>query len=190
MRDAFAHIDEEFRRDGSVSYTAQVFRCSVPGCQNAAYFKKQKIRKPPEQLAKMATNNGWKIDLKKGQHLCPTDNEETVLKTPELTVELRRKIFREIDDCYDDKKTSYVLDVTDQSIASKLNTVWGLVAKVREENFGPAGPNPEIAKMEKDLTALALKAQAAEDSALRAAQQAEEATAEVAALRKRLEGMK
>ena len=99
----------------------------------------------------------------------------------------RRAIFREIDESYE--TDGYVLDVSDQTIADKLKMPWGWVAKVREENFGPAGPNPKVKKLYDQIAALEQKARTVENDAMKAAEKAEALSNEVKGLKEQLVGL-
>lgn len=141
MKPDFTYLPEERRQDGGMTYTVQVVGCSHPGCTESLDFKRAGGKnKPPDQIAKMAQNKGWVVDLKHGKHLCPKHaapekREEPMSKTasmippksePQIEPKMRRMIFREIDDSYDEKGQCYVSGITDHTIAAKLNTTGGV----------------------------------------------------------------
>lgn len=212
MRAAFKHIAEERVQDGGNTWTAQVARCTHPGCKAVYRVKKNGKRTPPPQFAQLAAKKGWLVDLKHGKHICPKHQTEKAQpmpknttpveskpvflnkpKTPsprEMPVADRRRIFREIDDCYDESGGRYVMGETDETLANRLSVPWGWVKDVREENFGPAGPNPEIEKLTKEVADMAKKVSAAEVQAMTAAETAENLGKALAQLQNRLEGLK
>lgn len=203
MRLSFDHIEERVVSIGDGQKRVQTFRCSAPGCSEVKDTPITTKRRPPEQLAKMASRCGWTIDLKRGKHLCPTCTNGGRMKKPnttelkvsskprEMTRADRRRIFREIDDSYDEAGNAYVLDVTDQSIADKLKVPRAWVAQVREESFGPAGPDPAILKIESALKDLQSRQAKVESDAMqlferatKIGEQAEALAAELKELRK------
>lgn len=160
-RTAKAFFAEARKRGWSV-IEGQSYRCK----EHAPYVKAP--TKPAEETM---------------QHTVPTKTD-SVQPPREMTPVERRAIFREIDESYETK--GYVLGITDQTIAEKLKMPWAWVAKVREENFGPAGPNPKLQKLVTQIEELGKKASAAEDDALKAAQRAEAIAAEVETVKKQL----
>lgn len=66
------------------------------------------------------------------------------------TLEQRRAIFREIDENY--VVNRYVDGVSDVTIGAKMHLPWAWVAEIRENNFGPAGPDTELVKALERLT--------------------------------------
>jgi hypothetical protein len=153
--------------------------------------------KPFKAFRAAAAQRGWHFNDDAQLFFCPDHNDShrveaamNEIKTPseteprEMTREQRRAIFREIDEGYD--KNGYCMDVTDQTIAQKLGVPWGWVAKVREENFGPAGADPRLKALVSKIEAAETKAQQAYDGALAAAEKAEKAQAEVKALKDQL----
>jgi hypothetical protein len=171
-RDDFAYIAEVPITDerGISTGRAQRVECSVPGCGACYDMTVNRHRRPPDQVYKAAGRAGWKTDAKKGQHLCPdhanppkeaTVPSQTTAKpspseTPprELTRDAKRSIFRAIDDAYDTANNCYALDVTDDSIAAELKVPVGWVREVREDNFGPAGPDPALVELRAELDML------------------------------------
>lgn len=205
MKDEFAHVGEERRQDDGTTYCVQTLCCSE--CNNKFAVKKNRVRKPPDQLAKMASRQGWAVDLKKGGHLCPDHNPQHKDQPPmahtdrtlpkakakppaTMTSASRRTIFRELDSCYSEDRLRYKPGFTDTTIATKLELPVEWITKVREENFGPAGPDPEIAKLESDMAELAKKVSAAEVQAMTAAETAENLGKSLATLSRRLEALK
>lgn len=201
MRGDFDHIEERVVPIGDGQKRVQTFRCSAPGCSEAKDTPITTKRRPPEQLAKMASRCGWTIDLKRGKHLCPTcsdggkmkpktEEPKTSSKPREMTRADRRRVFREIDECYDEAGNAYVLDVTDQSIADKLKVPRAWVAQVREESFGPAGPDPAILRIESALKDLQAKQAQVESDAMQLFERATKLGEQAEALAAELKGLR
>lgn len=81
----------------------------------------------------------------------------------------RRRIFREIDDNWNEAAGRYLGAVTDRTIAEKLKLppVW--VETVRRESFGESADNDEIEKLQGELSKLEGTIQLQIDAALKAA---------------------
>ncbi len=192
MKDQFAYVRDERRQDGATTYCVQTLTCVV--CNTKFETRKSKMRKPADQIANMATRAGWVADLKKGQHLCPKHNpqhkDETmpaaVKDTPTISTQTRRAIFRAIDDSYDEKKQQYVTGVSDKSIALEVKTTWGWVARIREENFGPAGPDPALVAFAKQVDQMAGQVRDLEAKAMRTAEEAEAMGKVLAEMKKKM----
>lgn len=183
----------------------QQLSCGHPGCD-----KKLRLICPGEfRSAKAffaeARRRGWSV-IEGQSYSCKehaatvqtlTQRNDTPMSAPvktnpvpptrEMTPADRRAIFREIDESYE--TDGYVLDVSDQTIADKLKMPWGWVAKVREENFGPAGPNPKVKKLYDQIAALEQKARTVENDAMKAAEKAEALSNEVKGLKEQLVGL-
>lgn len=143
----FDGIHESVAQTDGSTRLVQVLPCSAKGCDCKIEVPVNQSRKPPSVIFNIARRKGWSINENKRDYLCPQHKKETKMATKEAEVrqpsrEQRRAIFREIDDCYSGR--AYVNGVTDKSIGEKLKVPWAWVAAVREENFGPAGLDPEL----------------------------------------------
>lgn len=190
----YSHIEERRVQQDGTTRCYQFFKCSC--CDATLDYAINGKRKPPDQLAKLARKKGWEIDLKHGRHVCPAHTEEgTMTKTArpsetpprEMTREDKRTIFREIDDSYDAANGRYVFDVTDESISKKLNVPRAWVASIREDSFGPAGPDPEIVALRKEAAALAVELDDAETTVLKATELVENLSKSLAAIQTKLD---
>jgi len=126
---------------------AQILSCSVPGCDCKMEIAINESRKPPDVILNIARRKGWDINEGKRIFRCPEHRKDAKVTTKEADVrqptrEQRRAIFREIDDNYSGR--AYVAGVTDKSIGEKLKCPWAWVKDIREENFGPAGLDPDL----------------------------------------------
>ena len=136
--------------DGGSRRTAQRVKCL--GCGGGEVFTNAKGPiYPQEALFKFASQKGWSMD-KKGRHFCPKCVEKAAMSPSEqqprkMSPQDKRKIFREIDGCYDEVNSRYVDEYTDQSISKALGVPRKWVSDVREENFGPSGENVEIERV-------------------------------------------
>lgn len=83
----------------------------------------------------------------------------------------RRKVFHEIDDSYENGR--YREGVTDATIAQKLLVAVTMVAEIREQNFGPAGPDPRIIELRKQVANLETRVEQVEAAGLAALEHAE-----------------
>lgn len=174
--------------------TVQYIPCSHAGCKKEMTMRcTNGSLKPPELVAERGKRKGWIIDYKKG-HICPEHAQKgtTVQDTKEPTISpvMRRKIFRAIDESYDEKSSRYVDGFDDKQVAAQVGTTWGWVAKIREENFGPAGPDPKVVKVMTEITELEKKVAAVEVAAMELAEKAEAYGKSIASLRSRVECLK
>lgn len=110
---------------------------------------------------------------------------ETAPRQP--TKEQRRAIFREIDESY--HGSAYVEGYTDKTIAEKLHVPWSWVAAVREENFGPAGPDPEVVKLKAALDGAEKRHLALEDKVESILAEMDLLSKEVASIRAKIEAL-
>lgn len=81
----------------------------------------------------------------------------------EMTAADKRKVFRAIDDQWDEGKGRYIGAASDQQIADTLGVPRAWVKEVREENFGRSQRNEDLDKMIGD--AKNLRAEAARNAA-------------------------
>lgn len=128
---------------------AQYMICS--GCQEELRFGTGPSGTvfPEQYLNKKARQAGW-LPKKNGRHTCPDCQESkkmTDTAPREITTPERRKIFREVDECYDEKNNRYVDNFTDNSIAIKLGVPRKWVEDIRAENFGPSGENTDMERV-------------------------------------------
>lgn len=143
----FDGIQESVAQTDGSTRLVQVLPCSAKGCDCKIEVPVNQSRKPPSVIFNIARRKGWSINENKRDYLCPQHKKETKVTTKEPDVrqptkEQRRAIFREIDDNYSGR--AYVSGVTDKSIGEKLKCPWAWVKDIREENFGPAGLDPEL----------------------------------------------
>lgn len=83
----------------------------------------------------------------------------------------RREVFRELEECYGDGQ--YLPGFSDQYVATKLAVSIGMVREVREQNFGPAGPDPRIIELRQKIAGLETRISQIEEAALQIMEQAE-----------------
>lgn len=88
-----------------------------------------------------------------------------------MSKDQKRAIWREIDENYE--RDRYIPGVTDKSIGEKLKFPWAWVKQVREEDFGPAGVDPEIAKLQGQIDDLEKRTAELESNSLKMAEEAE-----------------
>lgn len=177
---------------------ARVIQYLQCDCGKRFDVPRAKSDRTPQVIANMARRKGWSVNIKKHSVICPDCEckgkepmpKTATIKPPSETPprvmdkEDRRKIFRAIDEAYDGN--GYCSPVTDQSIADELKVPWGWVAQIRDENFGPAGPDPELVAMMKKLEEFRLHLTKLEEKAMDAAAATESMSKEVIALSKRV----
>lgn len=130
--------------DGMTRMT-QVMACS---CGAAEIFRPSGKPFPEEALFKMARAKGW-APCKKGRHLCPKcQTKETPVTAPrEMQPSDSRRIFRRLDEVYDEANSRYVDGHTDHTIAKELVVPRKWVEEVRDRDFGPSGANDEMERV-------------------------------------------
>lgn len=179
----------------------QATGCGKKGCKKRLTLAMNDgTPKSLKQFKAAAAQKRWAFDEATDQFYCPHHHpDHPPDHTPENPVQKtmsteprqmdkmqRRTIFREIDDSYDDKALCYCSGITDKTIADKLRVPWAWVAEVRDENFGPAGPDPKLKELVAKIEMAEQKAQEAFDSAMGAAERADGAVAEAKALKGQL----
>lgn len=143
----FAGITEAVRQQDGTTRRVQCVSCTHEGCDSTIEFAVTKDRRPPEVVFNLARRKGWTIQESRNSFSCPKHRKEPNVATKttdtrQPSLEQRRAIFREIDESYVNR--SYVEGVTDKTIGDKLTVPWAWVKTIREENFGPAGPDPSV----------------------------------------------
>jgi len=99
----------------------------------------------------------------------------------------RRRIWRAIEDAYDEANSRYMSGHTDELVAKVLGYPRKWIEDIRAENFGPAGVDPVLVKLETELNALIDRCVAQVDSAMALASAAETLEKAVQSMRQRVE---
>ena len=89
----------------------------------------------------------------------------------------RRKVFYEIEDHYDGNR--YATGFSDAYIATKLGVAVNMVVEIREQNFGPAGPDPRIEELRQKVRDIEARVGQIEDKALAVVDHAEKMAIEL-----------
>lgn len=115
----------------------------------------------------------------------PLDAREAAIA--KMTPPDRRRIFREVDDNWNEPKGRYLGAVSDRTIAEKLKVppVW--VETVRRESFGDSADNDEIERLQGEIAKLEGTVQLQIDAALKVAASLETILKEVRGLSDRLQ---
>lgn len=115
---------------------------------------------PREFIAKKFRQRGWEINRRSA--VCPRCNgtemrarmemdKVTKLQTAaaprQMTQSDRRRVFREIDDAWDESRGRYSGKNTDRSIAEKLDVPRIWVEEIRSESFGSSARNEDFDKL-------------------------------------------
>lgn len=115
----------------------------------------------------------------------PLDSREAAIA--KMTTSDRRRIFREVDDNWNEAKGRYADAASDRTIAEKLKVppVW--VEVVRRESFGDSADNDEIERLQGEIAKLEGMIQLQIDAALKAAAALESSLKAVRGLSERLQ---
>jgi len=97
-----------------------------------------------------------------------------------------RRIFKAIEENYDEANERYIGTATDDTIAKDLRVPRAWVEQVREAHFGAAGSNEEIGALTAAVTAKIAEVEKVIDMALTAAGDAEKVKTDLIEMRKRL----
>lgn len=111
---------------------------------------------PPEVIRKKFIQQGWRITghvkrcpdcvgRPKREDKVSTSNVEALPRS--MTPVDKRRVFREIDDNWDEGKGRYVGSATDKSLAEKLNVPRIWVEQTRKEAFGESNRNEDVDKL-------------------------------------------
>ena len=185
------------QRTVEVGDTTQTRLCLDCGSCNATFIVPSRARLPDTIIRKKAMQAGWVAEWK-GNHRCPACQEKekqdvakvksldkigqiypikgAADKPPrEMTKADRLKIFRRLNDVYDDGAGRYCDHWTDHLVAQDLSVPRKWVEDIRQENFGPCAENDEFAVLAGNLASLWEDIQAAEDMSVRADEMVKEA---------------
>lgn len=178
------HIESRRHQHEGEMICEQVVFCSEPGCKGEHVIRQNGKSRPPNVVYNMARRAGWKIDAKKGNHVCPDHGSKRTKAMPKTTTVKKptnptkadlRTVFRQIDEAYDDSIPGYAEGTTDLGIAQKLKCPIQWVQQVREEHFGVAGPDPRIAQLQERYTELEKRFVDMADRSMKLAAEAEAA---------------
>lgn len=123
-------------------------------------------------IARKFTNEGWFVGDIASKDRCPkcvrrareiakhapngganVPQQSTVEAPQQMSRGDRRIIFAKLEEVFADEQTGYQPGWTDSKVATDLGVPLAWVKTAREENFGPAGINPEITQAMADATA-------------------------------------
>ncbi|RBO54670.1 hypothetical protein DSD19_04650 [Rhodovulum sp. BSW8] len=155
------------------------------------------------QVRKKIIAQGWAVV--KGKEICPTceakrkENDMATTtntasrpsETPprEPTREQKREIMSMLETCYDTDAQRYRAGDTDETVADVLDVMPGWVAQLRDEFFGPAGGNEDMAALRAQAETWLKDSAAAMQVIAQQAQVIEEKRAEVRAMLEKLAGI-
>lgn len=175
-----------------------MIRCDEPGCnrQESVTASNASGSLPQVVIHRKLKQAGWKVN---GQCLCPDHANPkpkeppmpkvTVTPPRDMSPADRRKVFREIDDCWDEAKGRYAGSHSDQEIASKLDVPRKWVSDIREESFGKTQRNGELEKLASEAKRLSLECEKALNASLEMAGSYEKFQTELAVLQARIEAI-
>lgn len=147
---------------GETRRSAQVVQCAFCDDGQLVIFTTAKPL-PPSAVRRFGRERGWDID-RRGKHKCPNckENEKVhnnLEKTAspsqqpprDMDAHARRRVFRAVDEAYDDVNNRYCPSYSDERIAKDLGVPRKWVETIRNENFGPAGVDPELAAITDEI---------------------------------------
>lgn len=197
----------DLRQSGGEMRHVQVFKCSTCGAEDEICNNKGRPY-PVNVVARMMKNKGWDPEVKRGRHTCPTCKVKAKKPAAEKEIEQmsnqpksptpadNRKIFRAIEDVYDEARARYTEGNTDNSIALMLKVPRKWVENIREMNFGPSGENEHMGVLAANLGDLYHRAETHKLEALEAASKGEKAAlaleeiqTEIRTMQKRLDSI-
>ncbi|EDM70818.1 hypothetical protein RAZWK3B_15513 [Roseobacter sp. AzwK-3b] len=115
-------------------------------CPTCEAKRRQKCRKE-------ANMTGFTFDAKAALHEAQKCRKDATTMTKKNVTHLRqptpkqkREIIGLLEDVYDDERKCYTGAETDKTVAEAIGNgvMWGWVAEIREEMFGPDGSNDEM----------------------------------------------
>ena len=163
----------------------QEITCTFPGCTNTMSTPVSVSMKPAFVVMNMAKKKGWTITGNRYKNrICPHHQKETIVVTQltkpkdqpvpsEAARAKRREVFFEIDNAYDGK--TYKPGFSDAQIAEKCKVSLNMVQVIREENFGPAGPDSRVMELHGLIKSMEAKINQIEETGMKAYENAEKA---------------
>lgn len=153
-------------------------------------------RMPVEFYVQKAREQGWVVG-KRGKHICKeckmaeTKTGQAAPAQPrEMQPADKRRVFRALDETYDEANSRYMEGHTDKTAAESLGVPRKWVETVREEAFGPSGHNLNMERVETALGKLETETQVAIKAAIKTTASAEEKLGEIRELRKQVEAVR
>lgn len=179
--------------------------CDECGCaqeERCSYEKKGAHFQPNAgQIIRRLTTHGW--TMIKGKLRCPTCSQamkgiEQMPNDPAVddglrhpSREMKRQIIEMLTAVYDTRHERYMGAETDKTVAEAIGNgcMFGWVAQIREELFGPAGGNEEIESLRAELDAWALNIGHLVPAAQKAIEALKAEEAKIPEFRRRLEAI-
>jgi len=159
---------QDLRRHALIDKLVELGLSKVTDARNKAHQQAllSLLNESPSQEPDMAKPNPERV----AESLTLLPLSESLKLPSEAARAQRRKVFHEIEGCY--AKSRYLEGFSDETIAKKLLVAVGMVTEVRETNFGPAGPDPRISELRKQVAALEARIVQIEEVALAIMEQA------------------
>lgn len=160
--------------DGDGGWIAYEAKCAC-GVTGHVKIGKPSGSLPREIVARSLANEGWTFTRRGAT--CPVCNEtEKAMSSNVHSLKAdqprqmgqgdRRRVFRAIDDYWDERSARYQGGTTDKSIAEKLGVPRAWVETIRIEAFGDTGRNEDLDKVIGTLKNLQGEARRLADNAL------------------------
>ena len=163
----------------------QEITCTVPECSHTMRTPVSVSMKPASVVMNMAKKKGWTITGNRYKNrICPNHQKEETMATQltkpkdqpvpsEAARAKRREVFFEIDNAYDGK--AYKSGFSDAIIADKCKVSLNMVQVIREENFGPAGPDSRVVELNNLINSMEARITQLEETGMKAYENAEKA---------------
>jgi hypothetical protein len=184
-------------RPGGARVPGYVIDCSSCGGKDEIAATGHSGVLPPDVLTKKWKQRGWKIGRKSAT--CPACNgtqQEKPMATQaaadaprQPTPADKRRIFREIDDHWNEEKSRYEGSTTDQTIATGLDVPRAWVTQIREDAFGKSQRNEDMDKVLGNLKNLKGECDRAMSSAMELAEKFEALSKQCVAMQEAINGI-
>lgn len=144
---------------GSQSRYSFGVTCGQPGCNNER-LRQYVTEPPPEQIAKQLRMEGWVIGGK--VNTCPVcvtkvreakRKKESMAATTEQDLRATAAVYAELERAYNKEQGRYRQGHDDISVAKVTKTSPVFVGRVRVAVYGEPKTDPELEKIEQDLSA-------------------------------------
>ncbi len=170
---------------------AMILTCGKCGSEWACRYKNKRL--PVDAILNKARQAGWDARTN-GKHTCKECQMD--VKSPsetgprEMQPQDRRRVFRAVEEVYDEPNSRYRGGNTDHTVALSLNVPRAWVEMIREENFGPSGHNLQMEQIETEIRRAIADMKAVADALLAGAAQAERKIGELNGLAEKVQAIR
>jgi hypothetical protein len=170
---------------------AMILTCGKCGSEWACRYKLKRL--PVDAILNKARQAGWDARTN-GKHTCKECQME--VKSPsetgprEMQPQDRRRVFRAVEEVYDEANGRYMASQTDHTVALALGVPRAWVEAIREENFGPSGHSLAMEQVETEIRKAISEMKAVADTLMAGAAQAERKIAELQGLAEKVHAIR